>query len=1818
MIKAKTSEVVQNQLPLHHQNKTQFKEFLKAYYEWVEQEGKPADYLQNVVENMDVDSDDPTNMDHRLKQLTKFIPNTSQANKQLLAKHIKEFLSSRGSIESYEFIMNALFGENAKLSNYSDYVFRASASSYIETDKISVIIDGNNDFADAIGCEIVRNDGSGSVGFIEEVELRVHDGVSFNVIKLNEKTLKGEFAPGAQVRALRKTVDRTFAEVLDYFTLVNEDLDNDKIVVNFDGAYTQSMVGKIVKQLGSDFNAKVASLGPSTTKTFTLILSDIDGTLDVGELYLIDEVFVNTHYTKEDYVYGTVDNQLIGIDVIDSGSSYTTGSNIKLIEGSGVGAKPYVNELTRGSVTGVQILRGGRGYQVGDELLVFDRDTGGEGLRAEISRVDGVGEVFNPIMGLDDTAGAIVVVDGGTDYEVDDRFYVEFPSNSKTKPNVYGIFKVATLSNTGGVGTRLVRGFEIQNYGSGYQYMRAVLSVDDGAPTGGSFAAYPYALYNNTIVNETVYATLSKTIATQTKPAGGIIDIELIEAGTAISSTGVATIKINGYGAAMGATIGSGAITAITGTFPSGYNYVDPVITITQPAGSSGSGAILIPTKDGNGRITGATIVSGGSGYTSVTLNVVERYGSGAVIVPLFEEENSSTKGKIQTVTVEEVGTYYNGVPNSFGCVQKGTPLAKEEKQCLVYEKKNGGLGLGRGAKFDLLYKVVDIELISGGKFFNEGNTDVIYSGGKGSGADLQFVIDASVLKSIIIVNGGSGYSSKSVLTVSVSGGSATPPTVTLVLDDEGAIVDYTITSPGSFTTVTSYSISVPGAAPTTTATVTGTGKIVDVAITNQGSGYYDAAEVVPLQITFTNPIHGGDGTYRLYPILNSNGEIGSVEIINPGVGVSADTIGELTIGSTGKIVGAADKVATFTYAVFDGRITKVDVVSSDSGIYYGTNIFVNGNGTGADFTANVNTGIDSAVITFAGDVNAYTANAEYFIPIDPYAPFPGAAKEIGLIMVRTNEKGQASSVHILNPGKGMIDPELDLITYPTAFPVNVGKDPATIVLKANRKIVGVTTNNAGANYEYASLVVRGDGSSARLKPKLDLLGTITSLSNTSSTGYVSKPVITAQDTSGFGAISQIKILDRGRNYLSLPQLTVPTGGVTTITNYSGVGPGDTVINAGTGNRFEQTGHTITGGTFFVSPTGNAITVQPGPGAWTLDAALTKLKLDGQVVAYSNNIGGVKSVAFNDFGVHYEELPIVEFPIPAVVNSTFGILKNEKVVRSDFVDSYIDITPYIEEIKFIGGSDFLITLKSVTDPAVYDPFEYGSCGALDIHKDDAIRFVTGLLTPDNTFNQIVEIINRKQFKVRWVGSTGFPALNTTITPTDVNLSSTHLSPNAIVSSIDYARSLVTLSDASELIVITTESNDAILSEGGTTIQTESSADIAEGVLMTGLTSGAEFRLDRFRRADGNAISGGVGKTAKSFENSFGLLNTITSLLHDSYKIQDFSYLIKTGLSLNSYEDILKQTVHPAGYKMFGEVDIESLVLMPQVRLSEGQANSANEILLQYVLEFVSLYDEYVKDQYVSDLYRTRFIPDNTEINEYNRVMGFDDLLISQFDYLTYPQSTAAIANEATIYKTNKLVNVLGDFFADIDIISILPFGNHLDTLCKPGDWITISGAINPGNNVTARIIHTDPDSLFIYVDASLVDELSADVTLVFKDGNIDPTLGAVDAEYGVPGGYPFNTYDLGYEDVRFESLAYTNTGTTMTITTVEHGDNVSLPLYVGQQVEVIAVTGTNTNAVGYRSVVSAIGTSLILTVPSSADSSGFATIRFNINGRGIE
>ena len=98
-----------------------------------------------------------------------------------------------------------------------------------------------------------------------------------------------------------------------------------------------------------------------------------------------------------------------------------------------------------------------------------------------------------------------------------------------------------------------------------------------------------------------------------------------------------------------------------------------------------------------------------------------------------------------------------------------------------------------------------------------------------------------------------------------------------------------------------------------------------------------------------------------------------------------------------------------------------------------------------------------------------------------------------------------------------------------------------------------------------------------------------------------------------------------------------------------------------------------------------------------------------------------------------------------------------------------------------------------------------------------------------------------------------------------------------------------------------------------------------GEPITGSSSGKTAIIDSYVQSSLKGDDGTLGETSGRFLNEDGFLDEKTKKIQDSYYYQDYSYVVKTASSINTWRDQLLASVHPAGWAVFGQVDIATSV-----------------------------------------------------------------------------------------------------------------------------------------------------------------------------------------------------------------------------------------------------------------------------------------------------
>jgi hypothetical protein len=190
-----------------------------------------------------------------------------------------------------------------------------------------------------------------------------------------------------------------------------------------------------------------------------------------------------------------------------------------------------------------------------------------------------------------------------------------------------------------------------------------------------------------------------------------------------------------------------------------------------------------------------------------------------------------------------------------------------------------------------------------------------------------------------------------------------------------------------------------------------------------------------------------------------------------------------------------------------------------------------------------------------------------------------------------------------------------------------------------------------------------------------------------------------------------------------------------------------------------------------------------------------------------------------------------------------------------------------------------------------------------------------------------------------------------------------------ISNIDYDRNLISIALGENSFGdyrFITESGDVFISELGMTFVKETSASIAPNDILYGTTSKAQATVLSVDRASGLAKSIGKHSTNFKFLNDNSKLNNEKIKLHNNFNIQDFAYSIVSGLSLDKYEKFIKSTVHPAGYKLLGDVEISLLPDGETVEIMLPDDVSKQIITIFFTTELGLLGSTFTEDFYYSN------------------------------------------------------------------------------------------------------------------------------------------------------------------------------------------------------------------------------------------------------------
>ena len=105
-------------------------------------------------------------------------------------------------------------------------------------------------------------------------------------------------------------------------------------------------------------------------------------------------------------------------------------------------------------------------------------------------------------------------------------------------------------------------------------------------------------------------------------------------------------------------------------------------------------------------------------------------------------------------------------------------------------------------------------------------------------------------------------------------------------------------------------------------------------------------------------------------------------------------------------------------------------------------------------------------------------------------------------------------------------------------------------------------------------------------------------------------------------------------------------------------------------------------------------------------------------------------------------------------------------------------------------------------------------------------------------------------------------------------------------------------------------------------------DFSANQRITGVISKSSGIITDLKIARGVLEIGSITKTTGQFIDDVGKPSEIIQKIQDSYYYQDFSYAVKSSTSISEWKEILIKNVHPASFKVFGELNLNEYGFIP--------------------------------------------------------------------------------------------------------------------------------------------------------------------------------------------------------------------------------------------------------------------------------------------------
>ena len=267
LIEKRISNLIEQQFPSFYQDQGQgFIQFVKAYYEWLEEQDNPLYYSRRLFELRDIDDTVEEFLIHFQKKYLCGIPFNVIINKRYLLKHILDVYRSKGSIQCYKLLFRLIYDQDIDVYLPGVDILRVSDGSWVEPKYLEVTSAAG--LANLVGKKILGV----SSGVSAVCESYIQEPINQNII--STLFISNVHPRGGQFKQGEKVIDYSY-----------KDSANISQIISSAPAVTGSLDSISIINGGQNFNVgDILKIVHRDLQTNQVISSGIDGLVKVMSL----------------------------------------------------------------------------------------------------------------------------------------------------------------------------------------------------------------------------------------------------------------------------------------------------------------------------------------------------------------------------------------------------------------------------------------------------------------------------------------------------------------------------------------------------------------------------------------------------------------------------------------------------------------------------------------------------------------------------------------------------------------------------------------------------------------------------------------------------------------------------------------------------------------------------------------------------------------------------------------------------------------------------------------------------------------------------------------------------------------------------------------------------------------------------------------------------------------------------------------------------------------------------------------------------------------------------------------------------------------------------------------------------------------------------------------------------------------------------------------------------------------------------------------------------------------------------------------------